>query len=489
MPSVLGSSVVGLGRPLAKPLIAGMGDVWQHATMGPLAQAAASLANPKAGFAPLGSREAPRLWHLSSDFRVQHSIMEPSEGSLKMIDYDTVLADVPPPMTSVMAEGTSPTGRRSTLPSELDARLAAILRSPLSDVMPEVEALCADEAVSETVPAPVSPAVQCVSATNTMETQTDFAQHDSHYETFGEVYDEHIRRLERRNQDLFADNVTLRKMAREAETNQEKTRELNLRMGKEVQQARREAARLLGRTTSLEEEVARLRSELKAAKRATKATAKAHSIHPQVEEVAVQTVMEEVAPVVEEPAMESVAVEACAASQTPSECSAVEEVSTNFSETDCSSPPPGLELEVSEVGDAEAEVVASPCDTTASPTSTSNCSCCNNLVWGCTEHNVYSPQLLLAHREISLRPVRAPPGLEDMVDLSVETSTLRAVPRPQLTEEDVKKAAQEKKAVQARQRRVKEAKKAQAKKEAELSMEAPLAFSELSSPRLEQAVA
>merc|ERR1712046_551540 len=54
-------------------------------------------------------------------------------------------------------------------------------------------------------------------------------------------YETYVHRLERRCFDLFAENQQLRETAEKSKASHSRTQELNLRLGREVQQARRES--------------------------------------------------------------------------------------------------------------------------------------------------------------------------------------------------------------------------------------------------------
>lgn len=177
------------------------------------------------------------------------------------------------------------------------------------------------------------------------------------------VYDAQLRKVEGRCRDLIAENRLLKAVSDAAVAEQEKTRELNLRLSREVQQSRRSAAEAERRAAAVEAELRRVRDDLRLARRKAKTLAQ-----PSVQ---------------------------LAAEETPA-------ATADAAAADCAE---DSEETAAELAEASPRSAASADSWEPAP-----CTC--GTAWGCPQHLSYSGALLLAHRELSLTIAAGAPGLE-----------------------------------------------------------------------------
>merc|ERR1719221_2533059 len=233
-----------------------------------------------------------------------------------------------------------------------------------------------------------------------VKAETDMADYAAEFH-FGRrsalsVCQARIQQLEQQCAAFHAENLRLRVAEEESNLAAKRARELNFRLGREAQEARRQLAHTERRAAAHEGAVTALRDELRTVRRASKAAARRHaegaiSVKAEVAEVAASAKvavccsnhdsacvdLQSVGPAADKVQVEAVdTVESCNA--------AADEVLSALQEAEeelCL--PPGLPV----------------------------CSCNSPGSWGCSLHASYSTKLLLAHRDISMSVAGGAPGL------------------------------------------------------------------------------
>lgn len=340
---------VGFGRPLA----IGLGEVRQPLYHFPFVPILGATAATVPSFTASAASNPDRLWHLSRNLRGKPNSSVAGDFVERWLAEQEQPKESDPTSTSALS--------LAALEIDINELVEATKTenaSPKSAPGPPSE--CASEsadqvASSEPEPVRVSPG-------------KDVPRKEIEPKTTLGVYSQHIRQLEQRCQELFSDNVLLRTIVRAADAGQKNIRELNIRLGKEVQDSRKRAADAEQRVASLADELAQVKAELQSSH-------KAQSRAP------------------------SVSTAADLDSRTDTELS---EVSTppGLTSPNEVEQPPGLELRW--------------------PV----CSCGTDQAWGCDRHNVYGSSLMLAHRDKSLSIARGAPGLEAPADLESPAANL-----------------------------------------------------------------
>jgi len=200
-------------------------------------------------------------------------------------------------------------------------------------------------------------------------------------------YESYVRRLERRCSDLCTENQELGASAEKAKASHSRTQELNLRLGREVQQARRESAAA----------TEHLRQYVEKAEKVAARSKRRHASRQQSTQTSSCGTMGHLEPM---DAMDLIQQEDngrfTAASQTGDA-----NVDSGFA---CY--PPGLES-----NDAVSRNIYPKEEDYVSA-----CRCDESYGWGCSHHRSYGSLLLLAHRDLQVAIAHGPPGLEPPCD-------------------------------------------------------------------------
>eukprot|EP00931_Biecheleriopsis_adriatica_P078967 TRINITY_DN52387_c0_g1_i1.p1 TRINITY_DN52387_c0_g1~~TRINITY_DN52387_c0_g1_i1.p1 ORF type:complete len:364 (+),score=75.69 TRINITY_DN52387_c0_g1_i1:111-1202(+) len=161
-------------------------------------------------------------------------------------------------------------------------------------------------------------------------------------------YELRMRKLEQRCRELSGENLQLQSELVKTQTQREQGRDLNFRLGRETQEARRQCAEAEAHVQRLKEELDQLRSK----------------------------------------------------SSSPVESGSIARIAIE--------PPPGLPIAA--VNDSLVDSVGTGSKSRAGELDIKCSSCLEG--WGCEAHQAYSGRLLLAHRDKSLLVASGPPGLE-----------------------------------------------------------------------------
>lgn len=208
---------------------------------------------------------------------------------------------------------------------------------------------------------------------------TSMARHD---------YESYVRRLERRCFDLFAENQELRTSADKTKASHSRTQELNLRLGREVQQARREAAAA----------TEQLRQYVDKADKAIARSKRRRAVRDQSTQTSSCGTTGDFGSI---DAMD------CVQQHSHDRCISVSPTSEETSEACLAFYPPGLDGSdaTSRNSSPQEEGIAS------------ECKCDESCSWGCSFHRSYRNRLLLAHRDLHMAiAAHSPPGLEPPCD-------------------------------------------------------------------------
>jgi hypothetical protein len=203
---------------------------------------------------------------------------------------------------------------------------------------------------------------------------TSMARHD---------YESYVRRLERRCFDLFAENQELRTSAEKTKASHSRTQELNLRLGREVQQVRREAAAA----------TEQLRQYVDKADKAIARSKRRRAVRDQSTQTSSCGTTGDFG---SNDAMD------CVQQHSHDRCISASPTSEETPEVCLAFYPPGLDS-----SDATSKNY-SPQEDNAS-----ECKCDECCSWGCSLHRSYHNRLLLAHRDLHMEiAAHSPPGLE-----------------------------------------------------------------------------
>jgi len=210
-------------------------------------------------------------------------------------------------------------------------------------------------------------------------------------------YGPRMHRLEQKCIALSASNQKLQADAATAQARSERTRDLNRRLCREVNEARSERTVAFEELEQLKQQVERFQREAKQARCENAALREALRASQ-------QHVVE-----LSRSQSDSCGELAMAPAQPESFPSMGFTGDAHFIPSDESGPDPALLM----VPVSHQELQTCDGDHTM-------CSCTNNCSWGCTFHRVYSDSLLLAHREIAARISHGPPGLEPEIPPGLE---------------------------------------------------------------------
>lgn len=222
-------------------------------------------------------------------------------------------------------------------------------------------------------------------------------------------YGPKMGRLEQKCLALYAANQQLQRDAEKAHTSTEKTRDLNRRLCREVNEARMERTVALEEVERLKQQTRKQHDELKQIR------AENLSLHNAFKDSQRQVIQITEALNAQHEALELSRLQ----SETPRKLSNLDETcQTDWSTVgensiDDQGPDPAL-LMVSPVS------FDSDQNSTQSNSFDTECKCNHGSTWGCALHHVYSGSLLLAHRDIALRISQGPPGLEAELPLGLE---------------------------------------------------------------------
>lgn len=380
-----------VGKGFGKPLAVGLGEVRQTLTALPLAHASSAPLTPASNIAATG----PSLWHLSSElqsFRQAPVRLQCDAARMypALFGWLDSFATRPPSTSPVESACEAVAATQVADPGALrdscgEAGVAAEVRSEAGEpCRSQTEAGGFVDQTSEKA----SAANLCSSAEQKedgLQQQRQQCQQSLAPEPRSTlaVYESHTRRLEARCQELFGDNIMLRGVVSATSAANDNTRELNERLGREVQQLRRQAADAEGRSAALAAELSQVKAELKSARRRAKTSSRT---------LDTDGASEALRPASLEPAVSSTGDSEPVFDGAEDLSSPPGLLASGLLAPGLCPPPPGLGL-----GPLSADLA---------------CNFSEWQGWGCEEDSVYSAPLLLAHRDISMKVARGPPGLE-----------------------------------------------------------------------------
>lgn len=216
------------------------------------------------------------------------------------------------------------------------------------------------------------------------------------------AYEARARKLEQSCVEARAESARVQASVEAVSAQRDRILELNLRLGREVQQLRRERAAAAGRAEQLEDEAQKLRRELataarelRAAQREAVQVAKRRLRTPQEGSAASPTCCSEFLSI--------------APAQEPRACAHDAAWDQKLGLADLA-PPPGLHVSP-EADRGSWPAVAAGWGDAESCAGGRPCSCGGACAWGCSRRSSYSRALMLAHKELGIAIAKGPPGL------------------------------------------------------------------------------